>query len=102
VFFLTDKVTDKDTRKEFTDFSNVEDMKYLTAEEFPEGPFGSPFRKDEPVELKSTPWEKGQRRYSAFNYEYKSMHQDLPREYPGAHPTHDDPDTNHELPYTSQ
>ncbi|NSL51739.1 cytosolic protein [Calidifontibacillus erzurumensis] len=74
---------------------------FLTFEEFPEGPYGSPIRKEDPVELKSTPWEEGQRTYSNFNYEFKSMHQDLPRKYPGAHPTHDDPNTNHELPYTS-
>lgn len=43
--------------------------------------------------------EKGQRPYSAFNYEFKSFHQDLPREYPGAHPTHDDGEVNQEPPY---
>lgn len=88
--------------EEYVDFSTVETMKnFLTFEEFPEGPYGSPIRKEDPVELKSTPWEEGQRTYSNFNYEFKSMHQDLPRKYPGAHPTHDDPNTNHELPYTS-
>ncbi len=88
--------------EEYVDFSTVETMKnFLTFEEFPEGPYGSPIRKEDPVELKSTPWEEDQRTYSNFNYEFKSMHQDLPRKYPGAHPTHDDPNTNHELPYTS-
>jgi hypothetical protein len=88
--------------EEYTDFSNVETMKnFLTAEEFPDGSYGSPIRQNEPVELKSTPWEEGQRRYSAFNYEFKSLHQDSPRQFPGAHPVHDDPDTDHELPYTT-
>src|SRR5437773_1056939 len=63
---------EKDT-EQYSDFSNVEKQRnYLTAEEFPEGPFGSPIRKNEPVQNKSTPWEEGQRHYSAFNYEFKS------------------------------
>lgn len=95
--FLADK-----SREEYTDFSNVEKTRsYLIAEEFPDGPYGSPIRQNEPVELKSTPWEEGQRRYSSFNYEFKSLHQDAPRQFPGAHPPHDDPDTDHELPNTS-
>jgi len=84
----------------FTELSNVEkQQKYLTAQEFPEGPYGSPIRKDEPVQLKSTPWEEGQRWYSNFNYENKSLHQDIPRQMPGAHPTHDDPDSDVQPPY---
>jgi hypothetical protein len=90
---------DKDEEQYF-DFSNVEKQRnYLTAEEFPEGPFGSPFGKDEPVQNKSTSWEEGQRYYSAFNYEFKSLHQDLPRQMPGSHLTHDDPDRNEQPPY---
>ena len=90
---------EKDT-EQYSDFSNVEKQRnYLTAEEFPEGPFGSPIRKNEPVQNKSTPWEEGQRHYSAFNYEFKSFHQDIPRQMPGAHPPHDDPDTNEQPPY---
>ncbi|KMY55194.1 cytosolic protein [Bacillus sp. FJAT-27231] len=77
--------------EEYTDFSNVETMRnYLTVEQTPEGPYGAPRGKDEPVENKSSPWEEGQRFYSAFNYENKSLHQGLPRRFPGAHPTHDD------------
>ncbi|MDP4105992.1 MAG: cytosolic protein [Bacillota bacterium] len=90
---------DKDS-KQYFDFTNVEKQKgYLTAEEFPEGPFGSAFRKDEPVQNKSTPWEEGQRYYSAFNYEVKSFHQDIPRQWPGAHKPHDDPDREEQGPY---
>lgn len=86
--------------EQYSDFSNVEKQRnYLTAEEFPDGPFGSPIRKDEPVELKSTPWKEGQRRYSNFNYEFKSLHQDMPREMAGAHPPHDDKSTDVQPPY---
>ncbi|MCQ6278970.1 cytosolic protein [Bacillus sp. EB600] len=92
-------MVEKDT-EQYSDFSNVEKQRnYLTAEEFPEGPFGSPIRKNEPVQNKSTPWEEGQRHYSAFNYEFKSLHQDIPRQMPGAHLPHDDPDTNEQPPY---
>lgn len=94
-------MVDNDSEK-YTDFGNVEKRRnYLTAEEFPDGPFGSPFRKDDPVELKSTPWSEGQRSYSAFNYENKSLHQDMPRQMEPAHPTHDDPDTDEQPPYTN-
>lgn len=94
-------MSEKDKR-EYSDFAVVEKQQnYLTAEEFPDGPYGSAFRKDEPVELKSTPWKDGQRRYSAFNYEYKSMHQDIPRQMPGAHIPHDDPNEGEQPPYQS-
>lgn len=84
----------------YTDVSNVETQKnYLTAEEFPEGAFGSARGKNTPVENKSTPWKEGQRKYSAFNYEFKSMHQNIPRQFPGAHPPHDDPEKDTQTPY---
>lgn len=86
----------------YTDFSNVETMRnFMVPEQTPEGPYGSPFNKDTAVVNKSTPWEEGQRSYSAFNYEFKSLHQNLPRKFPGAHPTHDDPNKNEEPPYTT-
>lgn len=85
----------------YTDFSNVETQKnFLIPEDLPEGPYGSPRNANKPVENKSTPWQEGQRPYSAFNYEFKSLHQNLPRQMDGAHPTHDDPDVNEEPPYT--
>ncbi|MTH53870.1 cytosolic protein [Bacillus mangrovi] len=81
--------------EEYHDFSNVEKMRnYVTPEITPEGPYGAPRGKDSPVENKSTPWHEGQRYYSAFNYENKNLHQELPRQHPGAHPPHDDPDRN--------
>jgi hypothetical protein len=89
-------------KREYTDFSNVEKQRdYLTSEGLPEGPYGSPIRKNEPVENKSTPWHEGQRYYTPFNYEYKSLHQNIPRQYPGAHPVHDDPEKDEQPPYTT-
>lgn len=93
-------MSDKEEQS-YTDFSTVETQRnFLTAEEFGEGPYGSPIGKDTPVTNKSTAWEAGQRHYSAFNYEFKSLHQNLPRQMDGAHPPHDDPDKNEEPPYT--
>jgi hypothetical protein len=83
----------------YTDFSTVETQKnFYIPEDFPEGPYGSPRGEEEPVKGKSE-WRKGNRPYSAFNYEFKSFHQDLPREFPGSHPTHDDSEVNQEPPY---
>ncbi len=84
----------------YTNLSNVEKMDdYLIPEEFPEGPYGSPIRAYKPVENKSSDWKKGQRHYSAFNYENKSLHEDLPRQMEGAHSTHDDPERSEQPPY---
>ncbi|MFK9090024.1 cytosolic protein [Bacillus salipaludis] len=92
----------KDAEK-YTELSTVEKQHdFLTAQEYPEGPYGSTIRKDEPVQNKSTPWEEGQRKYSAFNYEFKSLHEDLPRQMEGAHQPHDDSDTDIQPPYSVQ
>lgn len=83
--------------KEYSDFSNVTNIDNdLIPEEFPEGSFGSPIDAEKPVYGKSTPWEEGQRRQSAFIYPYKELHDDLPRQTPGAHPIHDSPNSNKE------
>jgi hypothetical protein len=96
-------MSDDKEKETYTDFSNVETQRnFLIPETLPEGPYGSPRGKDQPVENKSTPWREGQRYYSAFNYEFKSLHQNLPRQMEGAHPTHDDPEKNEEPPYTSK
>ena len=85
---VLDKNRDKE---EYHDFSNVEAMhNYVTPEITPEGPYGAPRGKDTPVENKTTPWREDQRYYSAFNYENKELHDDLPRQHPGAHPIHDE------------
>jgi hypothetical protein len=84
----------------YTDFSNVETQRnFLTAEEFPEGPFGSSIGKNEPVKNKETPWEPGQQFYSNFTYENRNFHEDIPRQFPGAHPTHDEKSKESEDPY---
>lgn len=86
----------KDKQKEkydnrFSEISNVENLHdSLIPEEFPEGAFGSPINKQEKVESKSTEWEQGQQRTSAFTYPDKERHDDLPRQTPGAHPLHDE------------
>lgn len=88
--------------EKYTDFTNVETQRmFLTHEEFVEGPYGSSFRVDEPVENKSTPWKHGQQYQSNFTYEFRNMHQDLPRQFPGAHPTHDEDGKDREEPYGS-
>ncbi|WP_100405504.1 hypothetical protein [Bacillus solitudinis] len=86
--------------EEYTDFSNVETQRsFLTAEEYPEGPYGSPRGKTQPVENKNTPWKHGQQYYSNLAYEFRNMHQDLPRQFPGAHQTHDEDGKDREEPY---
>lgn len=88
-----------DNEEEYSDFTNVEKQRnFLAAEEYPEGPYGSTIGKDTLVENKSTPWKDGQHYYSGFVYENRNLHQDLPRQYPGAHPTHDEKDKDEEQP----
>lgn len=55
----------------------------LTAEEFPEGPYGSSLS----VETlgKSTPWRDDQRSPNTFMYENRQLHAGLERDYPGDH-----------------
>jgi len=77
--------------KDFSDFTNVKNIHDdLIPEEFPEGSFGSPINATKPVSGNSSPWERGQRRQSAYIYPDKEIHDDLPRQTPGAHPLHDE------------
>ncbi len=93
---------DEKEEDKYTDFSNVETMRnFLVPNHMPEGPYGSPIGADEPVKNKQTPWDEGQRTYSAFNYEFKNLHQDIPRKFPGAHPIHGEQDVSEEVPYSS-
>ncbi|MDZ5472129.1 cytosolic protein [Bacillus sp. 31A1R] len=83
----------------YTDFTNVETQrKFLVPEQTPEGPYGAPRGKDTPVQGK-TPWLEGQQYYSAFTYENRTLHQNMPRQMEGSHPTHDDPNKETEPPY---
>lgn len=74
-------------RRKDTDVSTVESQRNdLTAEEFPEGPYGT----DLYVETlgKSSPWREDQRPPNRFAYENRQLHADLPREFPPGHLTH--------------
>ncbi len=87
-FFLEEE------RSEYTDVSTVESQRNdLAAEEFPEGPYCSAL----PTETlgKSTPWREDQRPPNRFIYENRQLHAHLPRQYPGAHETHDEAETDH-------
>lgn len=71
----------RERRSEYTDLATVESQRNdLTAEEFPEGPYGASL----PVEHwgKSTPWRIDQRPPNTFAYENRQLHKDLPRVYP--------------------
>lgn len=75
-------------QKKYTDLSTVESQRNdLTAEEFPEGPYGSSLLTESLG--KSTPWREDQRSYNQFTYENRELHAGLSRGYPDAHPTHD-------------
>ncbi|WP_090234714.1 hypothetical protein [Lentibacillus halodurans] len=81
--------------KKYSNFSNVTNQQNLIPEEFPEGPFGSEINDEELKGSKSTPWREGQKRESAFVFPNKALHDDLPRQAPGAHPIHDEPGNTH-------
>ncbi|WP_430784465.1 hypothetical protein VBD025_08535 [Virgibacillus flavescens] len=81
----------KKKKRNYSEVDNVQKQRNeLIPEEFPEGPVGSPFNEHEPVQGKSTPWEEGQRRQSAFVYPDKEQHSDLPRHVEPFHPIHDE------------
>lgn len=74
----------------YKEMTNVQDEQTIIPEEFPEGSYGEAIGKQRPVENKSTPWKEDQRTASAFTYENRRLHENVPRQYPGAHPTHDE------------
>ena len=79
----------KENKSKYTDFANVESQRNdLTAEEFPEGPYGMSLE----VETlgKSTPWREDQRPPNRFAYENRELHEGLDRDYPPDHETHDE------------
>lgn len=79
----------KERRRKYTDLSTVESQRNdLTAEEFPEGPYGSPLLTESLG--KSTPWREDQRPPNSFTYENRELHEGLPRVYPPDHETHDE------------
>lgn len=80
----------QEKRSEYTDLATVESQRNdLTAEEFPEGPYGADLERE--TLGKSSPWRADQRSTSAFAYENRDLHEGLDRGgYPGEHDTHDE------------
>ncbi|RXZ80117.1 hypothetical protein EBB07_20480 [Paenibacillaceae bacterium] len=71
----------EEERQPATDLATVESQRNdLTAEEFPEGPYGADLISESLG--KSSPWRRDQRPSNRFNYENLSLHEDLPRDYP--------------------
>ncbi|MGG2201617.1 MULTISPECIES: hypothetical protein [Paenibacillus] len=79
---------DEAPHRKYTDLKTVESQRNdLTAEEFPEGPYGSSLLQESLG--KSSPWRADQRPQNRFTYENRELHAGVSRGYPGAHPTHD-------------
>jgi len=79
----------KEARQPYTDLATVESGRNdLTAEEFPEGSYGSAIISE--TLGKSTPWRQDQRPPNRFNYENRELHEGIERDYPGDHDTHDE------------
>jgi len=67
---------------QYTDLETVESQRNdLTAEEFPEGPYGSSFQSA--FNGKSSPWREDQRPQNRFAYENRELHEGMTRGYPG-------------------
>lgn len=80
----------KERRSDYTDLKTVESQRNdLTAEEFPEGPYGMSLKTESLG--KSTPWRQDQRPPNRFQYEYRDLHEGLDRDFPPEHETHDEP-----------
>ena len=78
----------KEKRSEHTDLATVESQRNdITAEEFPEGPYGSSLNAE--TLGKSRPWREDQRPPNSYTYEDRRFHEGIPRDYPGSHPLHD-------------
>lgn len=79
----------KEKRSKYTDLATVESARNdLTAEEFPEGPYGMSLETE--TLGKSAPWREDQRPPNRFAYENRTLHEGLPREDPPEHLTHDE------------
>lgn len=78
------KIPDRSSHYD-VDLSTVESQRNDTvAEEFPDGPYGSSL---EPSMGKSTPWREEQRPPNRFDYENRELHENDPRDFPGADQT---------------
>ncbi|MBD1370869.1 hypothetical protein IC620_00645 [Hazenella sp. IB182357] len=77
-------------QKKWRDLGTVESQRdELVPEEFPEGPVGA--ATNEARLGKDSPWREGQHASPRFTYEVREFHAGLKRQFPGSHPTHDDP-----------
>lgn len=73
---------DKSIPEEYGELSTVESQREeLTAEEFPEGPYGAALA--ERAFGKSSSWRPGQHAANRFGYEYRELHEPYDRDYPG-------------------
>ncbi|WP_372663225.1 hypothetical protein [Cohnella sp.] len=72
----------EEQRTKNVDLATVESQRNdLIAEEFPEGPYGSPMITESLG--KTTPWRIDQRPPNRFDYENRELHAGLERDYPG-------------------
>ncbi|MEF3304741.1 hypothetical protein [Paenibacillus sp. GYB003] len=80
----------KEFRSKYTDLATVESQRNdLTAEEFPEGPYGAALERE--TLGKSSPWREDQRSPNTYSYENRDLHEGLDRGgYPAEHETHDE------------
>lgn len=79
----------EERKQKYTDLATVESARNdLTAEEFPEGPYGMGLKTE--TLSKSSPWREDQRPPNRFAYENRELHEGLPREDPPEHLTHDE------------
>ncbi|MFC5701197.1 hypothetical protein ACFPVX_07865 [Cohnella faecalis] len=70
-----------------TDLATVESSRNdLTAEEFPEGPYGSDLLSES---VGKAEWREDQRGPAPFGYENRELHANLERGYPADHDLHD-------------
>lgn len=85
-------------KRKYTDFAAVESQRNdLTAEEFPEGPYGMSLETE--TLGKSTPWRTDQRPPNRFAYENRELHEGMPRVYPPDHDTDDAHNPEHNPQY---
>ncbi|MFO1445304.1 cytosolic protein [Bacillus sp. Bva_UNVM-123] len=74
-------------KEQYADFSNVEKYRsFLSAQELPEGAYGSSIEGDEPVQAKSRKWDDRPKTYSAFNNVINPIHQSPQRQMEGSDP----------------
>ncbi|WP_308635605.1 hypothetical protein [Paenibacillus silvisoli] len=71
-----------ENRQPFTDVKSVESQRNdLTAEEFSDGPYGSRLLSESLG--RSKPWRIEQRAADAYEYENRSLHEGIYRDFPG-------------------